>query len=195
MYDHYLRIFLSIAWLINHFSTSMIGWSRDSWRNAGFSAILMKAWLTDGRTDRRTDVPTDRPSYRDARSHLKTVWNRRMTSIFICLLPMSSGANEWASEWTSERSGGRQHSEHCLPICLPICVCLRITGGFLLLQIRLAGRERYRYRCKTKVNFKQKRISNKSEFQAGFTEFDKCLFNTWNNLKNTDLAIKNAFLS
>ena len=40
-------------------------------------SFLKKAWPTNGRTDRRTDGRTDRrtdrPSYRDARTHLKTV--------------------------------------------------------------------------------------------------------------------------
>ena len=72
VYDYYLQCFLSVAWLMNHFSAFLIGWSRDSWRNARFSAILTKAWPTDRPTDRRTD----RPSYRDARSHLKSeLWN------------------------------------------------------------------------------------------------------------------------
>ena len=30
VYDYYLRRFLSVAWLMNHFSTFLIGWSRDS---------------------------------------------------------------------------------------------------------------------------------------------------------------------
>ena len=51
VHDYYLRHFLSVAWLINHFSTFLIGWSRDSARNAEFSAILMKAEPMDGQTD------------------------------------------------------------------------------------------------------------------------------------------------
>ena len=30
VYDYYLRHFLSVAWMINHFSTFLIAWSRDS---------------------------------------------------------------------------------------------------------------------------------------------------------------------
>ena len=43
MYDHYLRSFFSVTWLINHFSAFFIGWDGDSIRNALFSATLMKA--------------------------------------------------------------------------------------------------------------------------------------------------------
>ena len=43
VYDYYLRRFLSGAWLMTHFSTFLIGWSRHSRRNARFSVILTKA--------------------------------------------------------------------------------------------------------------------------------------------------------
>ena len=55
VYDKYLRCILSITCLLNHFSAFLIGWSKESRRNALFSHFLTKAWRTDRPTDRRTD--------------------------------------------------------------------------------------------------------------------------------------------
>ena len=51
--------------------------------NFGVFSLMLTDIRTEPRTDQRTDGRTDRPSYRDARTHLKTLWTNYSVNLWV----------------------------------------------------------------------------------------------------------------